>query len=252
MHWVVLFMHINRLSALNESNSASADLLVIEYVFSVAWCLLWLCVSLCSFCALSTHRWEHSKNGSIFTIWKFSATRSTNVVRARAHNSLRIHLNLHNNPKCSAMSFCRFNYYCLNNFALLAGARATVCCYYYHWSLFSLQIVGRLCMYLYGVCVLGVLVHGQRDDSHGWRTKTYGTEIKSNAGLFSLSSSSLFVCSQPTSLHETKTKTKTRKRNVKEKQSVWKKASIALHLLYVMSWFIFIAYRYAILDLFLF
>lgn len=151
MHWVVvLFMHINRLSALNESNSASADLLVIEYVFSVAWCLLWLCVSLCFFfCALSSHRWEHSKNGSIFTIWKFSATRSTNVVRARAHNSLRIHLNLHNNPKCSAMSFCRFNYYCLNNFALLAGARATVCCYYYHWSLFSLQIVGRLCVSVY-------------------------------------------------------------------------------------------------------
>lgn len=91
---------------------------------------------------------ESIRNGSIFTIWKFSATRSTNV-RARAHNSLRIHLNLHNNPKCSAMSFCRFNYYCLNNFALLAGARATVCCYYYHLSLFSLQIVGRLCVSVY-------------------------------------------------------------------------------------------------------
>lgn len=215
------------------------------------WCLRFFSLHLCGI-AESIRRAHHFYDMEIF-----SSTRSTtNVVQARVHNSLRIHRNLHNNPKRSAMSFCSFNYYCLNNFLLLASARAT-----YGWlllllllslSLFSLQIVGRLCMYLYGVCVLGVLVHGQRDDSHGWRTKTYGTEIKSNAGLFSLSSSSLFVCSQPTSLHETKTKTKTRKRNVKEKQSVWKKASIALHLLYVMSWFIFIAYRYAILDLFLF
>lgn len=111
-----------------------------------------LCFSLFFLCAFLSslrafEKWQHFCDMEIS-----SATRSTNVVRARAHNSLRIHLNLHNNPKCSAMSFCRFNYYCLNNFALLAGARATVCCYYYHWSLFSLQIVGRLCVsvYIYG------------------------------------------------------------------------------------------------------
>lgn len=133
--------YIDRQSTLNEFNSTSAVDLLVMVFFSLR-----LFESL-----------RASEESRIFTIWKFSPTRSTtNVVQARVHNSLRIHPNLHNNPKRSAMSFCSFNYYCLNNFLLLASARAT-----YGWllllllslSLFSLQIVGRLCICMVCVCV---------------------------------------------------------------------------------------------------